>query len=169
MIRQSLFVASVAVLGLLMISSPALAQRGANSKTLNTAYSINSGFTYQNHAYQQSGLLNSYASTEEFVPQPVVREHSAAIRANVEAAGKQYNKLQDIVKTNPEAAKKLAEIKDQHARVIELCDQLDQHTAEGDANSDDVTKTTEEINKTLQQSEEAHKNLSTQLGVESNK
>lgn len=167
MIRKMLLVAPVAMLGLMVISSPAFAQRGANSKSLNTAYSINSGSTYQNHAYQQSGLLNSYASNETSVPQPVIQEHSKAIRASVEAASKQYNKLQDVVKNNPEAAKKLAEIKDQHARVIELCDQLDAHGAEGEGASDDVAKTTNEIQQTLQQSQEAHKALSTQLGVDS--
>jgi methyl-accepting chemotaxis protein len=166
MIRKMLFLAAVAAFGLSMTSSPAFAQRGANSKTFNTAYSINSGSTYQSHAYQQSGLLNNYATTSETVPQTVVNEHSDAIRANVAAASKQYHKLQDVAKTNPEAAKKLAEIKENHAKVIELCDALDGHAASGDASAADIKITTDEINKTLQQADEAHKALSTHLGVE---
>jgi methyl-accepting chemotaxis protein len=167
MIRKSFLVAAVAAFGLTMIASPAFAQRGANSKTLNTAYNINSSYTYQSHAYQQSGLLNDYATTSETVPQTVVNEHSQAIRASVAAASKQYHKLQDIAKTNPEAAKKLAEIKEHHAKVIELCDQLDGHAAGGEASAADIKATTDEINQTLQQADEAHKALSTHLGVES--
>lgn len=166
MIRKSLFVVAVAAFGVSMLSSPASAQRGANSKTLNTAYSINSGSTYQSHAYQQSGVLNNYATSSEFVPQAVVNEHSQAIRANIVAATKQYHKLQEVAKTNPEAAKKLAEIKEHHAKVIELCDALDGHAADGDASAADIKATTDEINKTIKESEEAHKSLSTHLGVE---
>jgi|GEM_PF-4519420 len=169
MIVNKYMLAPVAALVLLVGCSPAFAQRTASSKTLNTAYSVNSGYTYQNHAYEQNGLLNSYSSNSDFIPRQVVREHSQAIRSNIEAASKQYQKLQEVAKTNPEAAKKLAEIKDRHAKVIELCDQLDAHSAEGDASAADISQTTDEINTILKSSHEAHKDLSEKLGVESNK
>jgi hypothetical protein len=74
-------------------------------------YFVSAGKTYNMHAHDHVRILSKYAkASNEAVPADVLKEHTAAIRANVEQAQKSYAKLAASASSSPDVAKQLAEI-----------------------------------------------------------
>jgi hypothetical protein len=74
-------------------------------------YYVSAGKTYNMHANDHARMLRKYAKASDApVPAEVIKEHTAAIRANVAHAQKQFAKLTASAQANPDVAKQLAEI-----------------------------------------------------------
>jgi hypothetical protein len=164
--RTMTIVLPVAVIGFITVAGTAFAQRDAASKARGDAYYFYSGHTYDTHAIDHARILNQYSATGQPVPKEVVKEHSAAIRSNVEAAKKSFAKLSDAAKKDPATAKKLAEVEKHHAKVLEMCDMLDEECLKKEGDSATVCSCCTDIEKELKAAEAVKDSLSKQLKLE---
>jgi hypothetical protein len=90
------------------------------------SYYFSMGQMYDLHAFQHARMLHKFTSAHEKVPVEILKEHVAAIRANIAAAEKSFSRLSDAAKANPSMAAKLAEIRAYNEKIMKLCDQVEQ-------------------------------------------
>ncbi len=113
------------VAGLLCVARATFADAPADKKLRGDAYYMSIGQMYDLHAFQHAQMLMKYSAAGESVPGDVLKEHVAAIRANVAAAQKAFAKLSDATKKHAAPAKKLAEMEQYNAKILKLCDSLE--------------------------------------------
>lgn len=133
--KNLLLVALCAASGIFSLASDTLAQqigkdyafgiRDAASKADDDAYYFYSGEMYRSHAYDNADVLTQYASLNRPVPVTVIQEHTAAIRTNLVASGKSYDRLSKEFKNNPEAEKHLARMHEHQKNALTALDKLE--------------------------------------------
>lgn len=126
--RNQLVLASTVALACAWLLVGASHAAPAKSKLSGDAYYFHLGEVYDAHAYEHASILHECCVEGEQVPMGVLEEEMAAIRSNVEAANRAYQKLSDAAKKNPTTAKKLAEIAKFHAGILEHCDKRNTDT-----------------------------------------
>ncbi len=161
-----MFTSKILVFALMMAVGPAAPQVLADdpSATKRTElYYVAAGKTYNMHANDHARMLGKYAAaTGKPVPAEVVREHTAAIRANVANAQKAYAKLAEFAKTNPGVAKQLAEINKQLASVSQQVKGLE---SDNQADSKLVLMATSAISQDLKTTHLASKEIDRALAA----
>ncbi|HTU26158.1 MAG TPA: hypothetical protein VMF30_12205 [Pirellulales bacterium] len=148
-----------------LVAGSALAQRPASAKVRGDAYYFYAGEVYRGHAADHAFMLNEYASTGEPVPKEVVQEHAAAVRSNIEASRRAYQKVSAAAKKDPAAAAKLKEIEKAHASALALCDKLDAESAKSAGEAAKIGAACGGIMEQLDGADEVHKKLAAQLKI----
>jgi cytochrome c556 len=111
---------------LLLLASPAWALEATEASKRADHYYVSAGKTYNMHANDHARMLGKYAkASDKPVPAEVIKEHTAAIRANVVRAQKQFANLTTSAQANPDVAKQLAEIQKRLAQVTQKLDSLE--------------------------------------------
>jgi hypothetical protein len=154
--------------GVVCAASSAEAQRSATSKITGTAYEYpyfyNSAATYQHSAYQHADLLREASSYDEPVPQAIAKEHAAAIRQNLQAAGKKYAGLRKMAGNNKAVQQHLDAIDAHHKKAMGLTDKVDAHVAKGHGDPQVVSDAMHEIATTLKSAQAEHEKLMQHFG-----
>jgi hypothetical protein len=163
--RRFLLAGSLIVMGAISLVGPAWAQRPADAKVRGDAYYFYTGEVYGGHAGDHAFLLSQYSSTGQPVPNEVVVEHAAAIRANVEAARKSYGKVSAASKKDPTAVAKLKEIEMHHAAALEACGKLDAEAAKATGGAEQIGAACDTIGQHLDAADEVNKKLLKQLKI----
>lgn len=154
-------------LGLLVVADNAWAQRGAGSKIDGEAYEApyfyNSARTYQDNAYAHAEVLQEATSTGVAIPQAVAKEHTDAIRSNLQAAAKHHASLKAAAKGNAKAMAHLDEIDKHHKSAHALAGQIDAATAGGKGDAKAVNKLAGQAAQELKAAQDKHKALAEHL------
>lgn len=133
--QRELLTGMVIIAILLAVCPTASAQRSAGSKITGSAYEYpyfyRSAGAYQDTAYQHANLLRESVSYGEPIPAEVAKEHTAAIRASIEAANKKYAALRKLAGNHKEANAQLDAIDSHHQAALAHVDKIDKHVASG--------------------------------------
>jgi hypothetical protein len=158
----------IVVAGLICVASTAEAQRSATSKITGSAYEYpyfyNSAGAYQHSAYQHADLLREASSYDEPVPQAIAKEHTTAIRQNLQAANKKYAGLRKMAGDNQTVHKHLDTIDSHHKKVMGLTDKVDAHVTKGDGDPKVVSDAMHEIATTLKSAQAEHEKVMQYFG-----
>lgn len=119
--------------------------------------------TYQRSAREHSRVLNDYGKIYKSVPKETAQEHVAEVRRNVEAAQKEFAKVDAEAKKDPEVAKSLKIIHDHHAKALELCKMADAETGK---ETGKLMECCEGMHKELEAAEAEHEKLIKHLKLE---
>lgn len=115
------------VVPLLISVSLALGLAPSDSPKLRgDSYFFSMGQMYDLHAFQHARMLHKFTDAHERVPAEVLKEHIAAIRANVAAAEKSFAHLSQQTQSKPSMAAKLTEIRTYNRKILKVCDQVEQ-------------------------------------------
>jgi|GEM_PF-6022825 len=121
---------------------------------------------YQRTAQEHARVLSFYGKNYKGITKETVMEHTAEVKRNVEAAQKEFTKLDAHAKQDPEVAKSLKIINDLHVKVLEHCKMAD---AEGSKDAPEMTKLCECCDgmvKDLEAAEAEHTKLLKHLKME---
>jgi cytochrome c556 len=144
---------------LLLLTAAAYADDASSSKR-EVRYYAAAGKTYNMHANDHARMLGKFAAaTNQPVPAEVVREHTAAIRANVSRAKQSFAKLGDAAQ-NPKVAAQLAEIQKRLAAVTKQVDTLE---SEKDVDAKAVLAATADISADLKATHDSGKAIDTAI------
>lgn len=135
----------IAAAGLLLTAGSAYAQQEQPARISQDAYYMYSGQAHDAHAYDWARILKQFSDSKESVPIDLVADTVKAIRENVQAAQKAYDKLSETVKKNPQTAQKLVEVEKQHAQILELCEALDTKETQTSANAKAMCERCDEV------------------------
>lgn len=162
------FVTALVACGLLAaLPTTATAQiRGAASKVRGQDYHFYTGSTYNRHAIDHSGVLNYYSSAEQPVPTDVAKQHSTAIRQNVESSRRSYSLLKKSTVDNKTAQQQLDTIEKHHKAALAAIDKLDACCAKDEAAHGEVGTCCADIHKELAAADEAATKLQKELKLE---
>lgn len=153
----------------LAAGSLALAQRGAASKITGTAYEAPyfyaSAGAYQDSAYSHSNLLEYTSGYGEPVVDEVTEEHTAAIRRDLQNAGKKYQALRPLTKNNQAATQHLDAIDKHHKQALSLTDEIDGHVSEGSAAAEKVQGSARKLSEELSKAKAEHDKLMEHLNI----
>lgn len=152
----------------LTVISPALcatawAQRSAGSKIEGTAYEYpyfyRSAGAYQHTAWQHADVLRESVSYGEPIPAEVATEHTAAIRASIQAANKKYAGLRKLAGNHKEANAQLDAIDAHHKAALSHIDKIDKHVAGGSGNPQAVGDAAHDAAASLKSAQAEHEKL----------
>ncbi len=129
MIRVSTWLKFAVVLGMLIGPVVASAQDAAADKRRGDEYYLAAGKLYNRHIYDHAFLLHQYAVAGQAVPDHVLKEHIDGMKSDLTAAKASYARLSDKPKSDPAAAKKLADINARLARIEGAIGQLEHASA----------------------------------------
>jgi hypothetical protein len=151
-----------------VVCQPAFAQRSAGSKILGTAYDYpyfyRSAGAYQESAYQHADLLRESVSYGEPVPQAIAREHTAAIRQNVQAADKKYAAIRKLAGDHKQVKQHLDAIDAHHKAVLGHADKIDAHVASGTGDAAAVEASSHAAAESLKSAQAEHEKLMQYFG-----
>ena len=154
-------------LSLLGTANRVFAQRSAGSKIDGEAYEApyfyNSARTYQDNAYAHAEVLQEATSTGVAIPQAVAKEHTDAIRANLQAAARHHASLKAAAKGNAKASAHLDEIEKHRKTAHELAGSIDAATATGKGDAKAVNKLATQAAQELKSAQDKHKALADHL------
>jgi hypothetical protein len=154
----------VAGVALAWSASSALAQSKAETARRADQYYVAAGQTYNMHAHDHVRLLGKYAAAAAHpVPSDVVKEHTAAIRGNVERAGQSFARLDESAGKSPGMAAQLAEIKKRLAAVTTQLTRLNASSANERVDSRLVLSQTAAIAQDLKAAHLASKKIDSAL------
>lgn len=163
---KALMTLGIAV-GLVLSGNLAFAQRSAGSKIDGEAYEApyfyNSARTYQDNAYAHAEVLQEATSSGVALPQAIAKEHTDAIRANVQAAAKHNASLRAAAKGNAKATTHLEAIDQHHKKAIEAAGAIDAATASGKGDAAAVNKLAGQAAENLKAAQDKHKALAEHL------
>ncbi len=153
----------------LTFTATAWAQRNAASKIDGAAYEApyfyNSLGTYQDNAYAHAEVLRDATSGGEALPQPIAKEHTDAIRANLAAASKHHADLRSATKSDAKVGAHLKEIEAHHKKALALTDQLDATVASGKGDAAKANKLATDISAELKAAGQKHKKIAENSGT----
>ena len=147
------------------LSTPAVAQRDTASKALGDAYYFYAAKTYGNHAADHLHILRQFVSSSRRLPTDWVGQHIGAVRGNVVSTGWADSQLSPRVTNHPDGAQQLTEIRQQHAKVLEICDRLQAACAEPTVDLAAVTRTLDELQSSLSGVRAAQQELELEFGA----
>jgi hypothetical protein len=151
------------VLAVVAGGDAAHAQRGAASKINGSAYEYpyyyQSAGAYGRSAYEHADVLREATSYGEPVPQAVASEHTAAIRQNLETAGRKYASLRKMAGDNKEVHKHLDAIAEHHQAVLGYCEKIDTHCAGGKGEAATVNAHAHDAAESLKAAQLEHEKL----------
>jgi hypothetical protein len=156
----------IAILVVVTSAGMALAQRSAASKILGGGYNFYSGSTYSRHAREHAGVLNYYGQAGQPIPREVAREHSMAIRQNIESSRRAYSQLRQAVPDNKAAQQHLDTIEKHHQAALAMCDKLDAACAADSADHTAVCACCLDIHKELKAADQAAAKLHKELKLD---
>ena len=122
------------LVGTMLTTHGAFAQRDADSKMNGDAYHVGSSGVYQQNAYENAQTLTYYAEQGNSVPKETIKAHAAQIRQNVDFSNKELAVLETKAKTDKTVAQHLTALKEHHAEALTACGMAEE-CAELDANS----------------------------------
>jgi len=146
------------------LSSSALAERETAVKPLGDAYYFHAAKTYGNHAADHVHLLRQFAPTSRLMPTGWIGQHLGAVRSNAASTDWAYSQLSPRVKDHPDGAEQLAEIEQQYAEVLEICDRLDLAFAETDVDLVAVSRTLDKLQSSLSGARASQQELAMEFG-----
>jgi hypothetical protein len=146
----------------------AFAQRAvynADPSIAGNTYRPFSARTYSKHAINHAQILQHYAANREAISKDTAQEHTAEIRRNVDAFGKEIAKLPKDYEKDAEATKLIAEIRQHQADAAKHCGMLEEACAKHMAAGGAVMQCCTDMLKHLRAADEAHDKLMKHLGV----
>jgi hypothetical protein len=154
--------------GLVAASQSALAQRSAGSKITGSAYEYpyfyNSAGAYQDSAYYHANVLRESSSYDEYVPQEIAQEHTAAIRQNLQSASKKYAAMRKLAGDHKQVNAHLDAIDAHHKTVLEHVDKIDSHVASGKGDPAAVSDASHAAAAALKSAQAEHEKLMQYFG-----
>lgn len=153
------------VAGSLMVAGTAVAQRRADSKITGEAYRLHSSQSYTRSARDSARVLYGYGRGMQEIPRELAEEHVAAIRQNVQSAGKQVAKVKAAHPQDKDVQRLAKKVEDHYAKVAMLCDMLDKTTSEAHADHVKLCDCCAGIHKELTAADKAHDELMHKLQV----
>jgi hypothetical protein len=145
----------------------AWAQRDAASKIDGAAYEAPYFYdtvgAYQSNAYTHAQVLTSATASGVAVPKAVAKEHTDAIRSNLQAAAKHHASLKQSAKGNAAAAKHLDAIDEHHKKALSLAGEIDAATASGKGDAAKVNKLSSSLSAELKAAQDKHKQVADHL------
>lgn len=120
-----------------------------------------SASTYHQGAISHSEALNYYGRHYSHVPAETAKEHAAEIRRNLNAAKKEYAKLEKEAKGNKKVEAHLKAIEEHQAKAEAMCDELEKAATDGKT----IMACCQEISKELKAAEAENEKLKETLGV----
>lgn len=154
----------VAVLGIPLYSGIASAQELSNRadrKITGEYFRPYTGSAYHQGAIRHAEALNYYARHYHHVPKETVTEHAAEIRRNLDAAKKEFCKLEKEAKGDKRVQAHLKIIQQHQAKADEMCAKL-----EKGADSQVISSCCTDIIKEIKAAEAENEKLKKTLGVE---
>jgi hypothetical protein len=162
--HRLLVVALTVGVALVTDGSAAFAQAKTDPTRRADQYYVAAAKTYNMHAHDHARMLGKYAAAADHpVPAEVVKEHTAAIGANVERARRSFAKLAHTAKPNPDLATQLAEIQKRLAAVTKQLSQLNASSAMEAVDQKLVLSQTAGISRGLQATHLASKKIDAAL------
>jgi hypothetical protein len=131
---------------------------------LGDAYYFDAAKTYGNHAADHVLLLRQFGPTNRLMPTDWVHQHIGAVRSNAESTGQAYAQLSPRVTDHPEGAEQLAEIQQQYAEVLEICDRLDRDFAEPSVDLAVISRTVDKLQSSLSGARATQQELALEFG-----
>ncbi len=155
---------NIAIVAALLAASPtAWAQRSAASKISGSAYEYpyfyNSAGMYQDTAYRHADVLRENAGYGEPVPREIAQEHTAAIRASLEAANRKYASLRKLAGNHKAVNMHLDAIHAHHKTALAYLDRIDQHVADGKGDPNEVGEAAHAAAAALKNAQAEHETL----------
>ncbi len=149
----------------LTLAGAAVAQRRADSKITGEAYRLHSSQSYGRSARDSARVLYGYGRGMEAIPRDLAQEHVAAIRQNVQSAGKQVAKVKAAHPEDKDVQRLAKQVEDHYAQVAKLCDMLDKTAGGEHADHVKLCECCVGINKELTAADKAHEELMKKLKV----
>ncbi len=162
MVKQLILVAA---LGIPLIATISLAQElstRADRKITGEYFRPYSGSTYHRGAIMHAETLDYYGRRYTRLPAETAKEHVAEIRRNLNAAKKEFSKLEEEAKGNKKLETQLKAIQEHQAKAEEMCVKLEKGTTEGKT----VADCCQSIAKELKAAEAENEKLKHLLGVD---
>ncbi|HVA49668.1 MAG TPA: hypothetical protein VNH11_25100 [Pirellulales bacterium] len=94
----------------------------ADRKITGQYFRPNTASTYQRGAISHAEALDYYGRRYSQIPAETAKEHAAEIRRNLNAAKKEYAKLDKEAKGNKHVEAHLKAIQEHHAKAEEMCE-----------------------------------------------
>lgn len=161
MIKRIILVAALAVPLFAVCASAQELSNRADRKITGQYFRPYTGSTYHQGAIRHAEALNYYGRHYSQVPKETVKEHAGEIRRNLDAAKKEFSKLEKEAKNNKQVQEHLKIIQAHQAKAEEMCTKLEKAT-------DSLTISTccIDIAKELKAAEGENEKLKKTLGVE---
>lgn len=158
------FTASCLVLG---FAVTAMGQANpAHQNVAGRGYRPPTARTYQRTAREHAGALNYYGKTYKALPKETVQEHLAEVKRNVEAAQKEFSKVDAETKKDPEVVKSLKIIHDHHAKALEMCKMAEGESVKDITDTAKLCECCEGMQKELEAAEAEHAKMMKHLKME---
>lgn len=160
-----LLTAIIVAAGIVCAAHSALAQpRGAASKITGTAYQYpyfyNSAAAYHHSAFHHAFVLREASQYDQPVPSEVAREHTAAIRRDVQAAQRKYAGLRKMAGDHKQVNAHLDQIDAHHKNVLGQLDKVDAHVKKnGQGEPGFVSEAMHEVTGALKSAQAEHEKM----------
>lgn len=165
---KTLFLGLLAAAGVAASESTLFAQRAMynpDPRIVGNTYRPYSARIYSRHAVNHAQVLRYYGSNHPEISQDTAKEHVAEIRRNIDAFGKEAEKMAALYQSDPEAMKLIAEIREHQKEAAAHCTMAEKecikHLADGGA----VARCCTDMLKHLKAADEAHEQLLKHLKV----
>lgn len=163
MYKMFVLVAAAACLsGLSQFASAEDLSTRADRKITGEYFRPYSGSTYHRGAIMHAETLDYYGRRYTRLPAETAKEHVAEIRRNLNAAKKEFSKLEEEAKGNKKLETQLKAIQEHQAKAEEMCVKLEKGTTEGKT----VADCCQSIAKELKAAEAENEKLKHLLGVD---
>jgi hypothetical protein len=134
----------------------------ADRKITGQYFRPNTASTYHRGAISHAEALNYYGQRYSKIPAETAKEHTAEIRRNLNAAKKEFTKLEKEANGNKQVEIHLKAIQEHQAKAEEMCKTLEEEATDGKM----IATCCQDITKELKAAETENAKLKKALGVE---